>query len=522
MDTPTHTTPAGPSPTEPLSADRNRWRRAGLAVLTVAIIGLGAARLMHLMADPPVQNLGRVAAFYGDEGIWYNASVWMTERGRMYIPDDYNPIVLMPVMPTLVGMVAAATGLEVWFAARLITALMMAGATAALMIALSRRAGWLVALLTGLLLVASYPFFVYSRLALLDIPGVSWVIIGLCLLLGWRERRPTWATVAAALIGCVAVLTKTSMLMAMPGYLVAAWMTPNPGTRRWRDPLMICAIGVAIAGGTAAAAFALLPQDTTDFQQANFTTAKSGPLHKAIRFIKTARVMGDGFYLLAAVCVPLALWRLRRNPAYPWVLAGVVWVVLMSLAVAIKGISVTRYYIPLMPALAVIIAAAVGGGAAPSTPLGRGLRVVGVAAVLLVCVFGSASIASYLREPTYTYQQMGDDLARRIKQLDPQTRWVIYGNWPSNGVALAAGVPGLSVHEQPGWQMLQENTPAYLVTRGPRDWAMTPEQLQAVERDFNFGEEHTYQVLPGMFDENDPLFHAVRLHRKTPSPTQTR
>jgi len=490
-----------------------------LGVITVAIIGLGAARLIHLMADPPVRGLGRVASFYGDEGVWYSASLWLVEHGHLYIPGDYNPAVLVPVMPTLVGTVAAVTGLEVWFTARLTTAMLMLMATAALIVALSRRAGWGVALLTGLLMTASFPLFVYSRVALLDVPAVAWVVIGLCLLLGWRQRRPTWATVAAALIGCVAVLTKSTMLLAMPGYLVAAAMSPNPGARRWRDPLIITAIGVAVVGGYTAAALAWFAQDTAEFQQANITAAKSSLLEKAIRFIKAGRVMGDGFYVLATVCVPLALWRLRSHAVFPWVVAGLVWVVLMSLAVAIKGISVTRYYIPLMPALAVIIAAAVGAGAMPRATPARAGRVAGVLAVLLISALGGASITSYLREPAYTYQRMGRDLARRVEQLDPQTRWVIYGSWPSNGAALAAGVPPLTLQVQPGTAMLEQYPPAYLVTRGPRDEAMDPDQLRQVQQHFTFGAEHTYRVLPGMFDENDPLFQAVRLHRKpTPGP----
>jgi hypothetical protein len=490
----------------------------GLGVLTVVIVGLGASRLMHLLADPPVRGLGRVASFYGDEGVWYGASLWFVEHGQLYVPGDYNPVVLMPVMPTLVGVVAAVTGLEVWYTARLITALLMMGATAALIVALARRAGWGVALLSGLLLTASFTFFVYSRLALLDVPAVAWVVFGLCLLLGWRQRRPTWATAAAALIGCLAVLTKSTMILAMPGYLVAAWMTPNPGVRRWRDPLIISVIGVALVGGYTAAAIAWLPQDTINFRKANISVGDNSPLDKAVRFIKAGRFMGLGFYALATACVPLALWRLRRDPAYPWVVAGVVWVVLMSLGVAAKDISVTRYYVPLMPALAVIIAAAVGAGATPRTLPARGLRVAGVVAVLLVCAHGGASIITYLRQPAYTYQRMGQDLARRIERLDRQTDWVIYGPWPSNGVALAAGMPPMTTIASPGNPLLKHYPPAYLVTRGPRDEAMTPEQLQAVERLFDFGTEHTYRVLAGMFADTDPLFHAVRLQPRAASP----
>ncbi len=512
--------PTVPSvPPAPLVAAPSRpaeaWvGRVAIVAVLLAIVALGGSRLMHLMADPPVRGLGRVAAFYGDQGAWYAGSLWLTEHGELYMPDDYNPVVVVPKMPVVVGVLATVTGMEVWLVARLITALLVLVASAALMIALARRGGAGVALLAGLLLVASYPFFVYSRLALLDAPAVSWVVIGLALLLGWRERRPTWATIAAALAGCIAVLTKSTMLVAMPAYLFAAAMTPNPGQARWRDPLIVAGLGLGVVGGYGLAVYTWFYEDLVLFRAANVSPKSTDPIANAIRFLKSGRVMGEGFCILAAICGPLALWRRRQHPVYPWVVATAVWVLLMSLAVATKGSDVTRYYIPLIPALAIIIAAAVAGGPPRADAAGRVVRAAGFAAALLIAGLGSASIVQYLARPSYTYRDMGADLARRFAELEPGTNWVLYGPWPSGGVALAAGVPALGIRTEPGCEVLEEHTPAYLVTRGPRQTSLTPDELEAVERDFNFGEEITYSVLPGMFDENDPYFHVVRLFPK--------
>ena len=93
----------------------HRWHLA-LLVLTICLLAL---RLWHIRADfPDYHFYSQERARFTDEGFYTSAALHYFTLRRAYVPGGWNPGVLMPVWPLLVGFVFHFTGISVVAAVR--------------------------------------------------------------------------------------------------------------------------------------------------------------------------------------------------------------------------------------------------------------------------------------------------------------------------------------------------------------------------------------------------------------------
>lgn len=225
--------------------------RLAAILFAVVVVGLWALHWVHLGADFPNNSPWMDYSKYTDEGWYGKAAIHAILFGSWYVPGDLNTAVALPVWPALEWLVFKVTGVGPYAARGL--ALVVFGGNLAISYALLRaaRANRLAAGGAVLLLAGSMYLWAFSRLAILE-PLLSFWILGGWLLALWlkTERGPaqgrqrTLLLLSIGVLGCLAVLTKTTALFLLPGTAsLLCWAADWKLKRALRDG------SVALLGG---------------------------------------------------------------------------------------------------------------------------------------------------------------------------------------------------------------------------------------------------------------------------------
>ncbi len=215
----------------------HRWHLA-LLVLTICLLAL---RLWHIRADfTDFHFYSQERARFTDEGFYTSAALHYFTLGRAYVPGSWNPGVLMPVWPLLVGFVFHFTGISVVAARSLAVVCTWVGVVLAYAVARQYRSRTF-ACLAAFLMAASALGFFYGRLAILE-PAFVMLLL-LAIYFAGKVHPESYAM--AAVVGLVfvaATLTKTTAPFLLPAVLYPIWA--NNRTNRaaaWR------VLGVSLA-----------------------------------------------------------------------------------------------------------------------------------------------------------------------------------------------------------------------------------------------------------------------------------
>jgi len=217
-------------------------------VLLVAAIFL-ALHAVHLNADFPNHSPWMDWAKYTDEGWYGDAAIRHFQRGRWYIPGDFNPAVALPVWPLLESLVFRFTGVSLQ-SARALTVGIFAGILLVSYLLLSRchslsqsvrgRHRSSSAPAIAVLLLAVSPFcYAFSRLAILEPLLVLLTLLAMLAVSwahpyeatahrgaasGWRTRiRYIAPILALGLLLPLMVLTKTTAIFVLPAIAWLLW-----------------------------------------------------------------------------------------------------------------------------------------------------------------------------------------------------------------------------------------------------------------------------------------------------------
>ncbi len=194
-------------------------RRLASPLLFALVFALWALHWPHLQADFPNFSPWLDYSKYTDEGWYASGAIRSTLFGHWLFPGDFNPSVALPVWPALVWLVFQVAGVTPE-AARGLALCVFAG-NLVLSFAVLRAAGATrIGAWGGVsLLAASAYLWAFSRLAILEPLLTFWVLAGflLALRLGpWLGARRVGALLGVGLLGCLAVLTKTTAIFLLP------------------------------------------------------------------------------------------------------------------------------------------------------------------------------------------------------------------------------------------------------------------------------------------------------------------
>ncbi len=217
------------------------------ALALTAISALWALHWVHLRADFPNNSPWMDYAKYTDEGWYGKAAIGATLFGHWYMPGDFNTAVALPVWPALEWLVFQVAGVTAIAARGLALVVFAVNLLLSYAVLRASGAGRLAASGGVLLLAGSMYLWAFSRLAILEPLLTLWVLAGWLLALqlrGWRGQRRIAALLGVGLLGCLAVLTKTTAVFLLPATAVILCRAGGRRPRRTAADLAI-----ALAGG---------------------------------------------------------------------------------------------------------------------------------------------------------------------------------------------------------------------------------------------------------------------------------
>jgi 4-amino-4-deoxy-L-arabinose transferase-like glycosyltransferase len=344
-------------------------------------------------------GLGRAAVSDSDEAFYAEAAREMVESGDWLTPHyNYEPRFQKPV---LYYWLAAGTyrvaGVSAW-AARFPSALSGLG-LALLTYACGRR--WFsprVGLIAGLIVTTNFGYFMIGRLALPDLPLAFFITLATWSLLevsriaddaARGDGRPAarrWLVLAGLTAG-LAVLTKGPVGAALPALVLGGALVARQGWRAWRWRLPVTAADAALATIVFAAAavpwyLAMVSEHGTAYLDRffigenldRFATDRYNdprPFGFYVPIVFGGLLPWSPFMLLWAAAA-LRAWRTGDRR---WTRAHTRLAVWAALPLAFYSVSVgqqPRYVLPILPPLAVLLAASIDGRLTAADASGRG------------------------------------------------------------------------------------------------------------------------------------------------------
>ncbi len=393
---------------ERMTASQNRVVQRVLLGIGVVLLAL---RFVHLSADFPNHCRWHDDwARYTDEGWYASGAIHKALLGHWLVPYDFNPIVTIPGWPLLLHILFHFTGVSL-VAARAVDAAfsVVASVLLALLVARSRpRWGML-----AFLLMASSPIvFVFSRLALLEVPVMAFVLAAL-LAAPLPGQKSVLRSVLCGTLLLAAVLVKSTavfLIVAVCGYIIQQHRIAK-ARRPWVSPRTTL---IVFTAGMCLYTLIVVHPHMVDFNtlksQNGFTFNRESWEKLARAFYRALTWTDPVLYPLALLATGAACTRLpsiRRDPLFPLATLWGAGVILFAVSHVDAG---PRYFALLAVPVVVLTVLLLDALSVSARSLYRpALAVVGVATLLNL-----GYIARLMARPTYTMVQASHDMAALI------------------------------------------------------------------------------------------------------------
>lgn len=511
-------------------------------VLLVAAIFL-ALHALHLNADFPNHSPWMDWAKYTDEGWYGDAAIRHFQRGRWYIPGDFNPAAALPVWPLLESFVFRFTGVSLE-SARVLTVGIFAGILLASYLLLRRwhslrqdtsgRRYFSSAPATAVLLLAVSPFcYVFSRLAILE-PLLILLTLLAMLAASWAHPHEGMAPeggitrwgariryivpiLALGLLLPLMVLTKTTAIFLLPAIGWLLWARADYRLRAFlRLGLPAAILGAVVWLGYYG--FIVRPHFLSDYRYLFSANAYTG-----ITSENALSVLGDAFadgawvgrllYPLALIAAVIALFitpRLLRNPLIPSLL---LWVGGYAAFLAYHNNLQPRYYLVIAVPLTLLVAVvfdSIWNGSRIIAPLHRFAAVLAVGALAVLVVTDASQTVHYVQTPEYTFTRAAEQIHDIV--MADRTHNPLVLSISGSDLSLMTGLP--SICDDFGTMELPDRVRAYRP-----GWYVTWNQVDDDKMDALTPLYHLQRVaaFPAMDDPERNLLILYRLDPATPT-----
>ncbi len=489
-------------PTRPTGS---KTLRVLLLLAALMVVVAACARLVHLEADFPVE-LTKSGAPLTDEGWFSNAAIRWHLFGYWYLPGDVNRAIMQPTFHLLQWLTFSGLGVSL-VSARLTPALMFLGLVALMVSTIRIQAGLVGALVAAALLTTDFHLFAYSRIALLELPMLFFVIASLGLLVTLGSTRPVLGGALAGLAYSWALLTKPTALFALPVLLLVAAMGTDSSRLRVRRSVGFLVSAVLLTGSHYLLGLLFFPQDMPEFWFLISSKVAGGDIGLWERAWSAIRIMGGRDFLLCVAMLPSVLvivqhWKrtglARERISIFYLLGAISYFALISST----HYQPVRYFVP----FSVLAIGTVSMATAYAIAEKR--RPVAIALLLLVgshIALGSFRIADYLIHPEWSYRDFCEQLAADLGE--PLDSTLLMGDIAPQ-VSMATGIEAISGRvgvETPAWRY-QTYRPTHLITRGPIEAKLR----SAVPADDDLKLMKTYDVMGNHYDGPVHLYRIVR------------
>ncbi len=440
--------------------------RALLLVVVLIVLAAAGARLFYLEADFPIE-LTKSGAPMSDEGWHSNAAVRYWLFGYWYLPGDVNRVIMQPTFQLLQWITLGALGVSLT-TVRLSAVVLFLGLTVLMTNTIRTQSRLIGGLVAMALLTTDFHLFAYSRIALVDLPMLFFVIASLWLLMTMGSKHDLLGGILAGLAYSLALLTKPTALFAAPLLLLFAALGAEELKTRLRRSLGFLGATVLLIGSQIARGFVYFPQDMVDyFSLMSSKVEGDGPSY-VDRAWTAIRIMGGRDLLLCVALILAAIFLLQH-----WKRVGLaghrvsmfyLLATISSFAViASSGYQPVRYFVP-------FIALAIGVVSIATTlAIARQRYFFASTLALLVTLhigFGTYRIVDYLAHPQWSYRNFCGELKSDLE--GGSSRLLLMGDMAPQA-SIATGIEAISglVGTQPAAWRFQEYRPTHLITRSP-------------------------------------------------------
>jgi 4-amino-4-deoxy-L-arabinose transferase-like glycosyltransferase len=488
-----------------------------LTVLAICLLTF-AARLFTLTADFPA-GVDWSGDVYTDEGWYAGGAINHTLTGSWYVPGDLNTIINFPVLQLiesgyyrLFGLSLASTrSLTVLFAAMLVL----------LSYVITRKyAGETPALICAGLLSFNFFLFGFSKLAILEIPMLVFVLLAIW----WVIRSPktdVWQALVLAFIFSIALLTKASAAFGLPVLLLLIWQKPNPvRSKAWASLAFMAGVGL-LYGSYNLWALHSYPLDYLTYYTFPPITMSIGYFfYSAARTVWNGKAIDPIMYFLSIGLVPCGLILFRRYRRNLLVQACILWLAAYSFSLMILGYLPPRYYlvivVPVTMLFSILMTMEIKDfqlflpgrvsliidreAARLIKSASIYLRFLPLGLVAVVGIFNLVQTGLYLAAPNFTYIHMVHDIQQRI-QTSGETQPVLLGAIAQT-MSFELHIP--TVNEKYGTQdlawKLDQYHPNFYVALGPEG-----KVREQVSKKYNLELLAIYNVL-GNYYAGEPVY----------------
>ncbi|MEM6451435.1 MAG: glycosyltransferase family 39 protein [Cyanobacteria bacterium P01_D01_bin.105] len=493
------------------------------------------ARFLNLSADFPI-GLASSGAAYTDEGWWSRNAVAIIREGHWYIDDGYNTILNLPTVPLLQTLWFTVFGIS-QFSARALTAvcsIIISG----LVYAIARRElSASVAWIAPFIILSNYPVFVFSRIALLEMPMLVLVLLSLWIAtLPRLQRKVTiqakraWRShftsalilVTSALLAVLATLAKITALFAAPMVLVMLALQPGTWHSKARHSLIwlltfVIAYGLYHAFVTPETAPTTTTESYDYFARYNVTRKLHDSLLSVIK--GPLRVLKYCFEVFPLLFPALALSISTLIKVKPYRTSYVfrivfLWSILFLAGLSISNYAAPRYFIVLIVPIALVIPMmfnhfwqqrnltkqpTINAKLKLKKPELKKLKL--KKTVFLGCVYLSVilslfRISHYLLNPQYSFVQMAQQVEATIAANHNHSP-ILLGHF-ADSIALSTNVR--AVNDKLGYQPLSYRIetfkPGYYISIGeikpPISQAIAPHYTMRLLQQFDVYQNHDF------------------------------
>lgn len=443
------------------------WRIAKILMFAVILV-IAILRFLHLDADFP-----RGATWSGvlntDEGWWCYGGICHYLTGQWHMEGVFDPMINQPLFAFMQGLTYDVFGMSLSSARGLVAlwSLLLLGVS---YLWVRQHSDATVALISVFLLSASFTLFVFSRLALPEIPLTCLATASLLLATWPRRAHPLVRAALSALLFSLALLTKSSAVFALPVLLFVTWIDRTTMKQRTTSCACIVLVSFCLWLTYYLIVNRLCPEDYStyvkDIISPTMSLSPAALCVNAIRTVWNGRATDLLMYPLLLALTPLCLIfsaAMRRN-RFVWV--SLVWILMAGLVNVPRGYLPPRYYLTMMVPLTALFALI--GVSLYRACQNRHWGNLVVAAVVLVALVNVARIGRSMLNLEYTFMDMARDVAKRAES-DGRLSPVVLGEVAPN-LSLATGF--VSVNSMFGtrdlaWKV-DKHRPDYYISVGER------------------------------------------------------
>lgn len=476
-----------------------RTRSYALLLAFLVILTVFSLRAIHLQADFP-HAINWSGDLYTDEGWYARNAVAYHLTGQWHVEGDFNPAVNLPLLPVMEGTVFHLFGMSL-LSARLLALVFTLLVVLQAFLLVRAYAGMRAALLCAGLLVTTFSFFAYSRLALLEMPMTAGILAGVLLAhRAGKGRAAIFYAICSAVALVLAVLVKSTAVFAVPVVVLPLlWLD-----RRMRIPALV---GWALTFGCLLALywfFLARPYrlDFAYFSTVNIASRFSVPpvfyLRRLFLTIGRGIIIDPILYPLGLAVSAIALFTISQLRKHPLIIISGLWVILYLLLIGLNGYTPPRYFVPLTVPLFILTAVVFDRLTLHIHPVFRwcALGIIVAAMGINLC-----RQVVYLASPQYTFLTMARDIQRRIA-VDAVERPVLLGHF-ANSISLETGV--LSINDTFGTTSLDERVARYRPSHYVSLGGISPLKMAVLAQYYDPELLCTYTVF-GNYQSGRPVF----------------